>query len=154
MIPAASYTLARLLTQGLAQIDSEHISFEHPRLWQRDKPGLNLYCYHMQETDPLRSYDRRWFDLTFLISVADHTSLGEQSLLSDVLVMLSQHQRLPDAILDRTLQGYGAIQLRCFTQAPAEDIQFWSVMCVPLQLALHVTLTVPYPLPSQTVLAS
>jgi Pvc16 N-terminal domain len=102
----------------------------------------------------LRSSDRRWFDLTFLISVADHTSLGEQSLLSEVLVMLSQHQRLPDAILDRTFQGYGAIQLRCFTQAPAEDIRFWSVMCAPLQLALHVTLTVPYPLPSQAVLAS
>ncbi|MBM0744548.1 DUF4255 domain-containing protein [Phormidium sp. CLA17] len=144
MISAASQTLAGLIAQEMSQISKEQISFEHPRLWQKGKPGLNLYCYHVQEIDHLRSSDCRWFDLTFLVSVADYTSLGEQDLLSNVLAMLSQHQSLPDAVLDRTLCGGGAIRLRFFPQALAESIQFWAVLCTPLQLALHVTLTVPY----------
>lgn len=93
----------------------------------------------------------RWFNLTFLISVVDHTSLGEQNLLSQVLVMLSQYQRLPASLLDDPLQGYGSIQMRIFTQSPAESILFWNVLCTPLKLALHVTLTVPY-LPDQALL--
>lgn len=152
MISAASQTLAGLLAQGLSQISQEQISFEHPRLWQKGKPGLNLYCYHVQEIDYMKGSSCRWFDLTFLVSVTDHTSLGEQSLLSDVLAMLSQYQSLPDAMLDQTLRGYGSVRLRFFTQAPAETIQFWSVLCTPLQLALHLTLTVPYPTLNQVVL--
>lgn len=154
MISAASQTLAGLLAQGLSQIAPEHISFAHPRMWQKDKPGLNLYCYHVQETDLTQSSGCRWYDLTFLISATDYTNLGEQNLLSDALVMLSQYQRLPDAVLDRTLQGHGSVQMRVFTQAPAESILFWNVLCAPFQLALHVTLTVPYHLPSQAVLTS
>ncbi len=147
MIVAASLTLARLLSQGLTQISPEQISFEHPRLWQKHKPGLNLYCYHVQEAEGDRSSSCRWFDLTFLVSVADYTCLGEQHLLSDILVILSQYQLLPDGVLDHTLRGNGAIRMRFFAQAPTENIQFWTVLCVPLQLALHVTLTVPYRVP-------
>jgi len=154
MIAAASQTLAGLLAQGLAQISPEQISFEHPRLWQKQKPGLNLYCYHVQEADRVRSATCHWFDLTFLVSVTDYTSLGEQSLLSDVLVMLSQYQLLPDAVLDRTLRGYGSVGMRVFTQAPDEDIRFWTVLRAPFQLALHVTLTVPSQLPNHAVLVS
>lgn len=146
MISAASQTLAGLLAGELAQISPEQISFEHPRLWQRDQPGLNLYCYHVQETEPIEDSSCRWFELMFLVSVADFTRLGEQSLLFDVLAMLSQYQRLPDAVLERTLRGYGSVQMRVFTQAPAESITFWTVLCTPLQLSLHVALTVPSPL--------
>jgi len=154
MIAAASQTLAGLLAQRLAQISPEQISFEHPSAWQKKKPGLNLYCYHVQETDRMESSACQWFDLTFLVSVTDYTSLGEQSLLSDTLVMLSQYQRLPDAVLDRTLRGYGSVGIRVFTQAPAEDIQFWTVLRAPFQLALHVTLTVPNPISNHVVLVS
>lgn len=154
MISAASQTLAELLTQELAQISQEQISFEHPRLWQKGKPGLNLYCYHVQEVNWVKNSSCRWFELTFLISATDHTSLGEQNLLSNVLVMLSQYQSLPDAVLDRTLRGRGSVGLRVFTQALAEDVQFWAVLCTPLQLALHVTLTVPYPALRQAGLVS
>ncbi len=154
MISAASQTLAGLLTQELSQISQEQISFEHPRLWQKDKPSLNLYCYHVQEVDRVKNSSYRWFELTFLISVTDHTSLGAQNLLSRVLVLLLQYQSLPDAVLDRTLQGCGSVNIRVFTQALTEDVQFWTVLCTPLQLALHVTLTVPYPKLRQAELAS
>ncbi|MBD2072917.1 DUF4255 domain-containing protein [Phormidium sp. FACHB-592] len=151
MISAASQTLARLLAQGLAQISQEQISFEHPQLWRRDEPGLNLYCYHVQHTERLSRSDCRWFDLTFLVGVTHYTRLGEQSLFSEVLSVLSHDQQLPDAIVDHTLRGYGALQMRVFTQAPAENVVFWTVLRAPLQLALHVTLTVPQPLANQSV---
>ena len=154
MIAAASQTLAELIAEELTQVSLEQISFTHPRLWQKDSPGLNLYCYNVQESDLSRSSDCRWFDLTFLVSVADYTSLGEQKLLSEVLGMLSQHPLLPNTVLDRTLQGYGTVNMRVFTQAMAESILFWAVLCAPFQLAIHVTLTVPYPLPNQAVLLS
>ncbi|MDX2228481.1 MAG: Pvc16 family protein [Leptolyngbyaceae cyanobacterium bins.349] len=154
MISAASQTLAELLTQELAQISQEQISFEHPRLWQKDKPGLNLYCYHVQEVDCVTNSNQRWFELTFLISATDYTSLGEQSLLSNVLMRLSQYPSLPEAVLDQSLRGFGAVGMRVFTQALAEDVQFWAVLRTPLQLALHVTLTVPYPMLRQAGLVS
>ena len=153
MIAAASQTLAELLAQGLTQVSPEQISFAHPRLWQKGSPGLNLYCYNVQEASG-KSPDCRWFDLTFLVSVADYTNLGEQKLLSEVLGTLSQYPFLPNSVLDRTLQGYGTVNMKVFTQATAESILFWAVLCAPFQLALHVTLTVPYPLPSQAVLLS
>jgi hypothetical protein len=154
MISEASQTLAGLLTQELAQISQEQISFEHPRLWQKDKPGLNLYCYHIQEVDCVNNSDCRWFELTFLISATDHTCLGAQCLLSNVLARLLQYQSLPDAVLGRTLRGCEAVGMRVFTQALAEDVQFWSVLSTPLQLALHVTLTIPYPMLRQVGLVS
>lgn len=152
MIAAASQTLAGLLAQGLAQITPEQISFVHPRLWQRNQPGLNLYCYHVQESDLDEGSGCRWFDLTFLVSVTDYTSLGEQTLFSNALIMLSQYQLLPDMVLDRALRGQGAVRMRVFTQAPAESVLFWAVLSAPLQLALHVTLTVPCQIPNQVVL--
>jgi hypothetical protein len=154
MISAASQTLAELLTQELAQISQEQISFEHPRLQPKAKPGLNLYCYHVQEVDRVKSSSGRWFELTFLISATDYTSLGEQHLLSNVLVMLSQYSSLPEAVLDRTLRGQGSVGMRVFTPALTEDVKFWAVLCTPLQLALHVTLTVPYPMLRQAGLVS
>ncbi len=152
MIVAASRTLAGLLARELAQISQEHISFEHPRVWQGTRPGLNLYCYHVQEVEGDRGSRYRWFDLSFLISVTDHTRLGEQNLLSEALLRLSQYQQLPDTCLDRTLQGHGSVAIRVFTQAPTESFLLWNVLCAPLQLALHVTLTVPCQLPDQVAL--
>jgi hypothetical protein len=152
MIAAASKTLAGLFAQELARISQEQISFEHPRSWQQEKPGLNLYCYHVQEAEFGEKSGCRWLDLTFLVSVTDYTRLGEQNLLSEVLVMLSQYQLLPDAVLDYSLRGYGAVRMKVVTQPPTDSILFWTVLCVPMQLALHVTLTVPYHLPNQAVL--
>jgi hypothetical protein len=51
MIATASQALATLFTQQLSRIAQEQILFEHPRLWQRQQPGLNLYCDHVQATD-------------------------------------------------------------------------------------------------------
>jgi Pvc16 N-terminal domain len=158
MIAAASQTLAELIAEEVTQVSLEQISFAHPRLWQKNSPGLNLYCYNVQESgQPSNSESNsecRWFDLTFLVSVADYTTLGEQKMLSEVLGMLSQYPLLPNTVLDRTLQGYGTVNMKVFTQAMAESILFWAVLCAPFQLALHVTLTVPYPLPNQAVLLS
>ncbi|MBD2123522.1 Pvc16 family protein [Trichocoleus sp. FACHB-262] len=152
MIAATSRTLAELLSRELAQISQEDISFEHPRIRRSYRPGLNLYCYHVQEVELHQADSCRWFNLTFLVSVIDHTRLGEQNLLSNVFVMLSQYEQLPDTFLDCTLQGYGAVQIRVCTQAPTESSLLWTVLCAPLQSALHVTLTVPYYLPQQVTL--
>lgn len=152
MIAATSRMLANLLSRELAQISQEDISFEHPRIQQSHKPGLNLYCYHVQEVESNRVASCRWFELTFLISVTDHTRLGEQNLLSDVFTMLSQYEQLPNTFLDRTLQGYGSVRMRICNQALTENILLWTVLHAPLQSALHVTLTVPYYLPHQVTL--
>jgi hypothetical protein len=149
MIAATSRTLAELVSRELAQISQEDISFEHPRIQQNRKPGLNLYCYHVQEVESERAASCRWFALTFLISVTDYTRLGEQNLLSNVFVILSQYEQLPDTLLDQALQGYGAVQMRVCTQALTENILLWTVLRAPLQSALHVTLTVPQYLPHQ-----
>lgn len=164
MIPAATQTLAEFLASGLARIGRGHISFDHPQVLQKQKPCLNLYCYHIQashrpnpelarsprgslhngfEAQPASSLACQWFDLTFLVSVSDYTPLGEQHLLSDILTMMASYEFLPDQVIAPGLRGQGVLPIRVSTQGSVEDFMLWRVLQAPLRLALHITITVP-----------
>ncbi|MEM7794733.1 MAG: Pvc16 family protein [Cyanobacteria bacterium P01_C01_bin.118] len=170
MISVATQTLADFITSGIPLIKKEQISFDHPRVTQTSKPALNLYCYRVQVSEWNQSLPRpsvplrdnplsptlgikrpvnaagvyQWFDLTFLVSVTDHTALSEQHLLSELLAMLSSYQFLPDEFLSPLLQGQGVLPITVSTEGVIDTALLWQVLRMPLRLALHVTLTVPF----------
>ena len=170
MISVATQTLADFITSGIPLINKEQIFFDHPRVAQVNKPALNLYCYRVQVSDWNQTFPKssvpsretplsptlgvrrsvnvigvsQWFDLTFLVSVTDHTALSEQHLLSELLSMLSSYQFLPDEFLSPSLQGQGVLPMTVSTEGVIDTTLLWQVLRMPLRLALHVTLTVPF----------
>lgn len=168
MISVATQTLADFITSGIPLINKEQVIFDHPRVAQDHKPALNLYCYRVQVSDwnqtvsspGVRGYSpsptlnsrkpvsaasvSQWFDLTFLVSVSDHTTLSEQHLLSELLAMLSSYQFLPDEFLSPLLRGQGVLPMTVSTEGVIDTALLWQVLRMPLRLALHVTLTVPF----------
>lgn len=165
MISAATQTLANFIAQGGSSplIKKEHISFEHPQIKPLVQPNLNLYCYDLQPSNrkPYRfnshteiiAYDSytlaqplstlcQWFELTFLISACDHTALGEQRILSDVLQLLASYSCLPESCLATPFKGY-QMPIRVSVATANDPIQLWQAFQAPLKCALHVTLTVP-----------
>jgi Pvc16 N-terminal domain len=152
MILAATQSLAEFLSDALPLIEKGHISFEHPQVLQSDRPCLNLYCYHIQKScksyqSPLdaggQSPRYQWFDLTFLVSIADHTALGEQHLLSNVVSLFSSYQFLPEQVIAPGLQGLGSLPVNIANQSIGETMTLWQVLRSPLRLSLHITLTIP-----------
>ena len=174
MIPAATRTLASFITASGngSTISEECISFEHPQIQPLFKPNLNLYCYYLQPSrwvfheavkpvklrnivgqtfnssdfsvDWLSNQPCQWFDLTFLVSATDHTVLGEQQLLSEVLTLLANHPFLPERCLAPALRGKGQLPIQVSTMAAMDPLMLWQVLRTPLHLALHVTLTIPF----------
>ncbi|MEO0457814.1 MAG: Pvc16 family protein [Cyanobacteria bacterium P01_A01_bin.114] len=165
MISAATQTLADFIANGIALVSKDRISFEHPRMQHKGKPALNLYCYRVQASGwnhLLNPPDNsrvstlpeiesstetkvcQWFDLTFLVSVSDHTALAEQHLLSEVLAMLSGYPSLPEEFLSPLLRGQGQLPMTVSTEAVMDTLLLWQVLRTPLRLALHVTITVPF----------
>jgi hypothetical protein len=146
MISAATQTLAEFFAKSLARLGRGDISFDHPQVFRSQGPCLNLYCYRIQgcpQPAGADVQDCRWFNLTFLVSASDHTSLGEQNLLSEVLETLQRSPCLPDQVIEPCLRGQGALAVRVSTQAAIDDLLLWKVLQTPLKLALHVTMTVP-----------
>jgi hypothetical protein len=152
MILAATQSLAEFLSDALPLIEKGHISFEHPQVLQSDRPCLNLYCYHIQKScnsyqSPLdaggQSPRYQWFDLTFLVSIADHTALGEQHLLSNVVSLFSSYQFLPEQVIAPGLQGLGSLPIGINNQTIGDTMALWQVLRSPLRLSLHITLTIP-----------
>ncbi len=152
MILAATQSLAEFLSDALPLIEKGHISFEHPQVLQSDRPCLNLYCYHIQKScksyqSPLdaggQNLRYQWFDLTFLVSIADHTALGEQHLLSNVVSLFSSYQFLPEQVIAPGLQGLGSLPIGIANQSIGEMMALWQVLRSPLRLSLHITLTIP-----------
>jgi Pvc16 N-terminal domain len=154
MILAATQSLAEFLSNTLPLIEKGHISFEHPQVLQSDRPCLNLYCYHIQKScnsyqSPLdagiqgQSPRYQWFDLTFLVSISDHTALGEQHLLSNVVSLFSSYQFLPEQVIAPGLQGLGSLPIGIANQGIGDTMTLWQVLRSPLRLSLHITLTIP-----------
>jgi hypothetical protein len=154
MIFAATQSLAEFLSSGIPLIEKGQISFEHPQVLRGNLPCLNLYCYHIQKsrnayqlsstTESGTSLsDYQWFDLTFLVSLADHTALGEQHLLSDVLSLFSSYEFLPEQVIAPGLQGLGSLPICISNQAIGETVTLWQVLQTPLRLSVHITLTIP-----------
>lgn len=86
----------------------------------------------------------RWHDVRFLLSACDHTSLGEQQLLSESLILLQNYPALPEALLPPVLRGHGALPFYVGTVQLADTVALWSALNVPLRPALHLTVTVPF----------
>lgn len=172
MISAATQTLADFIASGIAPIRKEQISFRHPRMQHKNIPALNLYCYRVEASEwnnsssqsfsrtsahvdreyvPIRNDKEthsqlvcQWFELTFLISVSSHTALAEQHVLSEILAMCSSYCFLPEEFLSPLLRGQGQLPMKVSTEAVPDNLLFWQVLRTPLQLALHVTITVPF----------
>lgn len=163
MIPAVAQALAELLSRASSVISKEHIYFNHPGFIQDERPALNLYCYHVgishwapdgQATvahDDLehgsmadKSESYQLMDLRFLISVADHTALGEQHLLSEALMTLLTYSCLPDEAMAPKLRGWGGLPIQVSEQGVSEAAKLWLALGVPLRPAIHVTVTVPF----------
>lgn len=152
MIPAATQTLAEILTQGISRLHTEQIDLHHPSVSQDTSPRLNLYCYNIQENyhqavnnqhQPDTS-SPRWFDVSFLLSAWDCTSLGEQRLLSEALLLLLHHRWLREDLLAPALRGYGELPMTVSVISPSDAATLWSALGVPLRPALYLTLTIPF----------
>lgn len=164
MISASTQTLATLLASNPLWVERETISFEHPQIARRSKPCLNVYCYHIQavsgDSRPAltqsyqQSYQQRekksdrrddcqWFELTFLLSVFDYTTLGEQHLFSTILSALSSCRAIPEDLLAPSLKGWGDLPLSVSTPNTENSLQLWKVLGAPIRLSLHVKLAVP-----------
>lgn len=164
MIPAVAQTLAEILADGTSLISTEQIDFNHPGLRQDVKPALNLYCYDIQENNHAHQLDwhvelktncnkpptatldcsLRWFDVSFVLSAWEHTALGEQRLLSEVLMQLLRHQSLKEDLLSPALRGHGNLAMTVSAVGSADRVALWRALKVPLRPALYVTVTAPF----------
>jgi hypothetical protein len=162
MIPAVAQTLADFLASGMPLISTELIGFEHPSYQLGQYPSLNLYLYGIHPNqkraqrkrdcmwnayvgDPRQrsSLDQSvWFDTAFLLTVQDHTAMGKQHLISEALSHLLQHQYLPNHILSPSLQGHGFIPIKVANVH--QNVNFWEALGIPIQPALHITVTIPF----------
>lgn len=162
MITAVTQTLASLLAVGTSLQSTEQIDFGLPSAEEYTKPGLNLYCYSLKassgqqsnfcleekslDTQPNRSTVKasvQWFDISFMITAKDYTSLGKQRLLSEVFMVLSDNYILEEKLLASVLQGYGDLQLTISNFGTDDTITLWNALGVHVRPALYVTLTIP-----------
>lgn len=179
MIPAATQTLAEILAGGTSLLSTEQIDFNHPGVRQDAGPGLNVYCYNIRENGHIQhsgcqvEYRVRperpssaigessilWFDVSFLVSAWDFTSLGGQRLLSEALTLLLSHRWLQEESLPLSLRGHGDLSMTVSAVKPIDAATLWSALGVPLRPALYVTVTIPFHLqgksskPKATMLA-
>lgn len=162
MIPAVTQTLAEILSGGTSSITKDQIFFSHPKVDHEMSVGINLFCYDVRESQPwshqspsevdavvnkAKSEQRKalkWFDISFLVSAWDFTALGEQHLLSEVLMQLSRYRFLPLEHLSPVLQGYGRLPIRISTGRLIDPIGLWHALGAPLRPALHVIVTIPF----------
>jgi len=164
MIPAVAQTLAKILAGGTSLISTEQIDFNHPGWRKNAELGLNLYCYDLRANSQVQQSEWQvessnnqdkpqvtttntramWFDVSFLVSAWDQTALGEQRLLSEVLMLLLHHRYLKEELLTLELRGYGNLPLTVSTIPPSDTAALWRALGVPLRAALYVTVTIPF----------
>lgn len=161
MIPAVAQTLANMLVAGTSLADVRQIDFSHPSVRQETKPLLNLYFYGIQDsklTPSLRQFSHpssgletikprtqslAWFDVLFLLIAQDHTTLGEQRLLSEVLTLLLRYPVIPEECLVPVLRGYGALPIGVSAVRLSDAAALWNALRVPLRPSLHLAVTAP-----------
>ncbi|MFE4106163.1 Pvc16 family protein [Almyronema epifaneia] len=153
MIPAVAQTLAEVLTSRTSLISKEQIYFNHPQVNQDACPAVSLYCYHIQPggresaaQSSLAEFEGglyQWLDLLFLISVSDFTALGEQRLLSEILLLFLDCPYLPEEALTSQLRGRASMPIQVSTKSVLDAITLWKALGVPLRPAVHLTVTVP-----------
>lgn len=166
MIPAVAQTLAQLLVAGTSIGSTEQIDFGYPGLKQDSSPCLNLFFYGVQANQylaPVQTVRSQitdaanthlatpsvdWYDVLFLLVAWDQTSLGEQRLLSEALMLLRCYSALPEDILAPVLQGHGALPLEVSTIQLSNIFTVWHALQLPLRPSLHISVTAPLSLDS------
>ena len=163
MITAVTQTLASLLAIGTSLNSTEEIDFGLPSAEEYTKPGLNLYCYSFKPSSRLqqstshleqKSLDTQpngtvvkastqWFDVSFVITAKDYTSLGKQRLLSEAFMVLCDRRILKEELLAPILRGYGNLQVTISDYPTGDTIALWNALGVPFRPALYITLTIP-----------
>ncbi|MEM9214559.1 MAG: Pvc16 family protein [Cyanobacteria bacterium P01_F01_bin.150] len=83
-----------------------------------------------------------WFDVAFVVTAHNQTSLGMQELLSEALAALMKHSPIPEEFLEPTLQGDESLSLSL--QSPSDIAGFWSALRQPLRPAIFVIVTAPF----------
>lgn len=167
MIPAVAQTLAQILVAGTSIGSTEQIDFGYPGLKQDSTPCLNLFFYGVQESRHLASTRTvrsqvtdvhnlaipsvDWYDVLFLLVAWDQTSLGEQRLLSEALMLLRCYPALPEDILTPVLQGHGALPLEVSTIQLSKILTLWHALQLPLRPSLHISVTAPLSLNGVTL---
>lgn len=154
MLTAITQTLAEILACGSSLGSTEQIDLGHPSQNQVQSrcPKLNLYCYHIRQNtqmpplSPQLDIKRQpiWLDVSFLVTAWDYTVLGEQRLLSEILMLLLPYHHLPEALLHQSLQGYGGLPIKVSASGITEIIEFWRALNLPLRPALYLTVTIPW----------
>lgn len=163
MISAIAQAVASLLASGPTLTGTEQIDFGYPgQMTDAIKPCLHLYHYEIQsapspspypESHGDYRYDRGngtqavWFDLLFALMACDHTALGEQTLLSESLILLLQSPHLPQRFLTPPLRRYPALPLRVAPLTLTAQPAFWPALGIPLRPALQISVTVPFEIP-------
>jgi hypothetical protein len=163
MLPAIAQAIANVLVAGTSLTSTEQIDFGHPGYDRGQKPGLTLYLYEIQETNlshhctqllelhhelasPEQKPKLRWFNIVFVLIAWDHTTLGEQRLLSETLTLLLHYQTIPAEFLPPLLQKIGALPMQVAPLSLTNTNTFWNVIGIPLCPALRLTVTTPFPL--------
>lgn len=164
MLPAVAYTLADFLSSGLPAINTESIRFEHPSFTSTGYPSINLYLCDIRRSrhtpttstaisalDRVQGLDRHrqlaqptrlaaWFNVSFLLTVQEHTHLAQERLLTATMNHCLQYPYLSRHQLAPTLRGYGRLPLRVI---PAK-MDIWESLEVPQQPGLQLILAVPF----------
>lgn len=158
MIPAIAQAVANILVAGTSLSGTEQIDFGYPGVGNGCKPCLNLYLYEIREIqsstlqpqlsylgdDSINSRSLHWFNFVFVLMVQDHTTLGEQHLLSESLLLLLQHPQVPLQFLPPTLQKYGTLPLSVSPMSLTDQAGFWHAIGIPLRPALQIIVSTPF----------
>ena len=164
MISAVAQTLGKILADETSVGSLEAISFNFPQPDRNNCPELILYFYKVQpisqefkSAELLESFkfpnsnssETLWFDIYFLLSTEDCTTLGRQRLLSEALAVLLRHDWLDEQLLAPVLRGYGSLPL--VVHQPQDLCAFWQVLGVPFRPTLYLSVTAPLRLSSSRI---
>jgi Pvc16 N-terminal domain/Carboxypeptidase regulatory-like domain len=164
MLNSILQTLAELLAGGTILTSTEQIDFSHPSS-QGDGSralSLNLYLYDVRSSKKMpntgRQVERRfehsqkvadiirepsWFDVSIVITARDRTVMGENRLLSEVLVLFMRYRFLQEEFLSPDLRGHGSLPLSVTNAPPIDVSSLWGSFSGPIRPAVYLTVTVP-----------
>lgn len=166
MISAVAQTLGRILAEETSLTSLEAISFNFPRANESDSSQLILYFYDIRaisgqilrivqptvsnslvapnlslSSNQAQLKQTKWFEVLFLLSVNEQTTLGSQRLLSEALTVLLRHESLSEQLLAPMLQGYGDLSLVVHSQQNLVDL--WQALAVPFRPAIYFKVIAP-----------
>ncbi len=165
MLNSILQALAEMLASGSVLTSTEQIDFSHPGSLENSNRelSLNLYLYDVRINKKMPNTGRQveryfddsrqvaevcrapsWFDISIVITARDRTMLGEHRLLSETLLLLMRSRLLREEFLTPDLRGHGNLSLSVTNDPPIDIGSLWGSLCVPIQPAIYLTVTVPF----------